>query len=110
MYLRSILTSKGGAVVNDSNVPVVVKVPCKGRISLKDIGVVRSSSLYLKQGVDKNIAADHHTIDSHLRGIITELPNQKLQDVLPDEGYNIDLMEMDGKFKMYHCYQYDDLE
>ena len=31
-------------------------------------------------------------------------------EVLPDEGYNIDLMEMDGKYNMDHTYKYVDLE
>ena len=42
-------------LLDGMNVPVVVKTTCKGRISFKDMGVVGSSSLYLKQGVDKNI-------------------------------------------------------
>ena len=76
-YDGSLETLLDGNETTVPNVPVVVKVSHKGRISFKDVGVVGSSSLYLKQGVDKNIAADHRTTDSYLRGIITELPNNK---------------------------------
>ena len=76
-YDGSLETVLDGNETTVPNVPEAVKGSRKGRMSFKDMGICASSSIYLKQGVDKNIAADHRTADSYLRGVITEHPNNK---------------------------------
>ena len=47
------------------------------RLKFKDQGILATSSVYLQDDVDKEIAAQHCSVDNKLKGVIVEIPSKK---------------------------------